>query len=132
MLYAGIRSESFDNLNADGVSFVDASDMIAPRLGFVWDVDGDASSKLYANAGRYYIPLPPTPISVLRNWQYVTTEYYLYDGVVDPTTQAPLQLGDKLGDTLTSGREQLTGSGHCGFGQLRAYAAGRINSGLSA
>ncbi|CAI3804971.1 carboxypeptidase regulatory-like domain-containing protein [Rheinheimera sp. MM224] len=104
MLYAGIRSESFDNLNADGVSFVDASDMIAPRLGFVWDVDGDASSKLYANAGRYYIPIAANTNIRASNWQYVTTEYYLYDGVVDPTTQAPVQLGDKLGDTLTSGR----------------------------
>lgn len=104
MLYAGLRNESFDNLNADGESFVDASDMLAPRLGFVWDVNGDASAKLYANAGRYYIPIAANTNVRASNWQYVTTEYYLYDGQVDPLTQAPLQLGQQLGDTLTSGR----------------------------
>lgn len=104
MLYAGLRNESFDNFNADGVSFVDASNMLAPRLGFAWDVHGDSSAKLFANAGRYYIPIAANTNVRASNWQYVTTEYYLYDGTVDPITQAPRQLGQKLGDTLTSGR----------------------------
>lgn len=104
MLYVGLRNESFDNLNADGVSFVKADDMLAPRFGFVWDVNGDARSKLYANAGRYYIPIAANTNVRASNWQYVTTEYYLYDGQVDPVTRAPLQLGQQLGNTQTSGR----------------------------
>lgn len=104
MLYAGLRNESFDNLNSDGVSFVDASDMLAPRLGFSWDVHGDASAKLFASAGRYYIPIAANTNVRASNWQYVTTSYYLYDGSVDPRTQAPRQLGAKLGDTSVSGR----------------------------
>ncbi len=104
LVYAGLRNESFDNKNADGISFVDAKDMIAPRIGFSWDVNGDASSKLFANAGRYFIPIAANTNIRASNWQYVTTEYYLYDGTVDPRTNAPRQLGTKLGDTLTSGR----------------------------
>ncbi len=104
MLYAGLRNESFDNLNGDGVSFVDAKDMLAPRLGFAWDVNSDGSAKVFANAGRYFIPIAANTNVRASNWQYVTTEYYLYDGTVDPVTQAPRQLGQKLGNTLTSGR----------------------------
>jgi len=104
MVYAGLRNESFDNLNADGQSFVDASDMLAPRLGLVWDVNGDATAKFYANAGRYFIPIAANTNVRASNWQYVTTEYYLYNGEVDPVTRAPVQLGQKLGSTLTSGR----------------------------
>lgn len=104
MLYAGLRNESFDNLNGDGVSFVDAKDMLAPRLGFTWDVHGDASAKVFASAGRYFIPIAANTNVRASNWQYVTTAYYLYDGSVDPVTQAPRQLGQQLGNTLTSGR----------------------------
>ncbi len=104
MLYAGLRNESFDNLNGDGVSFVDAKNMLAPRLGFAWDVDSDGRSKLFANAGRYFIPIAANTNVRASNWQYVTTEYYLFDGAVDPVTRAPVNVGTKLGDTLTSGR----------------------------
>lgn len=104
LLYAGLRNESFDNLNSDGVSFVDAENMLAPRLGFSWDVNGDSSAKVFANAGRYFIPIAANTNIRASNWQAVTTEYYLYDGTVDARTQAPNQLGAKLGDTLVSGR----------------------------
>lgn len=104
MVYLGLRNESFDNLNGDGQSFVDAKDMLAPRLGLTWDVHGDASAKAFASAGRYYIPIAANTNVRASSWQYVTTEYYLYDGSVDPLTQAPRQLGQKLGNTLTSGR----------------------------
>jgi hypothetical protein len=35
----------------------DFSDMISPRLGFSWDMKGDGTTKLFGNAGRYYLPL---------------------------------------------------------------------------
>lgn len=104
LIYAGLRNESFDNLNSDGISFVDAENMLAPRLGFAWDVNGDGSAKVFANAGRYFIPIAANTNIRASNWQSVTTEYYLFDGTVDPLTRAPRQLGAKLGDTLESGR----------------------------
>ena len=39
LVYGGIRSESFDNKNADGVSFVDRKNLLAPfwrGLGREW------------------------------------------------------------------------------------------------
>ncbi|MDM4767145.1 TonB-dependent receptor [Pelomonas sp. SE-A7] len=57
LLYGGVRAESFDNMNSAGVSFIKADNLIAPRLGFAWNMNGDSSMKLYGNAGRYYIPV---------------------------------------------------------------------------
>jgi hypothetical protein len=54
----GIRNEEFTNYNADGEAFISISDQISPRIGVAWDVNGDGESKLYANFGRYYIPVP--------------------------------------------------------------------------
>jgi len=53
----GVRSESFENLNADDKTFIKVDNTIAPRLGMSWDVKGDQSLKVFANLGRYYIPV---------------------------------------------------------------------------
>lgn len=57
LLNLGVRWDSFDNRTAAGGSFIKIDDMIAPRVGFSWDVQGDGSSKLYGNLGRYYLPV---------------------------------------------------------------------------
>ena len=31
--------------------------MLAPRVGFSWDMKGDGTSKLFGNVGRYYLPV---------------------------------------------------------------------------
>jgi hypothetical protein len=90
-LYAGLRWESFNNKNGDGDSFVKKDNLMAPRLGASWDVNGDASLKVYANAGRYYIPVASnTNIRATRGESY-TESYYTYTGR-DPVTQKPLNL----------------------------------------
>ena len=60
LVYGGLRSDSFKNLNGDGKAYVDVKNQIAPRLGFSWDVNGDSSFKVYGNAGRYFLPLSST------------------------------------------------------------------------
>jgi hypothetical protein len=94
LLYAGLRSESFDNRNDDGVSFVKADNLIAPRLGFSWDVLGDSSLKLFGNAGRYYIPVASNTNIRATQGELYETRYYTYTSR-DPRTQAPLGLGAK-------------------------------------
>jgi hypothetical protein len=91
LLYAGLRSESFDNRNGDGVSFVKADNLIAPRLGFSWDVQGDSSMKVYGNAGRYYIPVASnTNIRATQGEKY-EQRFYTFTGR-DPRTQGPIGL----------------------------------------
>lgn len=97
LLYGGLRWESFENKNSDGVAFVKKDNLTAPRLGFSWDMNGDASTKLYGNAGRYYIPVASnTNIRGTRAELFVQ-QYYQFTGR-DPRTQGPLGLGAQIGN----------------------------------
>jgi hypothetical protein len=89
LLYAGLRSESFNNKNGDGVSFVKADHLLAPRLGFAWDVQGDATLKVYANAGRYYIPVASNTNIRATQGELYEQRFYTFTGR-DPRTQGPV------------------------------------------
>ena len=91
MFYGGLRWDSFENLNGNGDSFVKISNQIAPRLGFSWDVAGDSSMKLYANAGRYALPLNATVAVRGASASLFSEEFYSYTSI-DPATGAPLGL----------------------------------------
>lgn len=95
-LYGGLRWESFNNKNGDGVSFAKADNLLAPRTGFSWNVKGDSSLKVFGNAGRYFIPVASnTNIRATRGELFVTN-FYTYNGM-DPRTAAPLNLGPAIG-----------------------------------
>jgi hypothetical protein len=96
LAYLGIRNESFTNLNSVGGSFIDVKNTWAPRLGFSWDVHGDSTFKVFANAGRYYIPVYANTNVRLAGSELDYIEYYTFTGI-DPATGAPV-LGAKLGD----------------------------------
>ncbi len=58
LLSLGLRFDSFES-EVGGSLFTksDFGDMMAPRLGFSWDMKGDGTTKLFGNAGRYYLPM---------------------------------------------------------------------------
>ena len=87
--YFGARFDSFDNLNGAGESYNSISNQFAPRLGLSWDVFGDSRSKLYANAGRYALPLTATVAVRGASASLFTREFYNYSSV-DPVTGVPL------------------------------------------
>ncbi|WP_298442712.1 TonB-dependent receptor plug domain-containing protein [uncultured Ferrimonas sp.] len=96
LIYAGIRNETFSNLDANGDIFVEADDLWAPRLGFSWDINGDSTQKLYGSLGRYYIPIAAnTNIRATRTEDF-TQKYHFVDGF-DPATGAPINLGAQFG-----------------------------------
>ena len=96
----GLRSESFNNLNANGVDFIKVNNTLAPRLGMVWDVQGNAETKVFANAGRYYIPVMSNTNVRLSGAELDYTEFYAWNGTYSndrfqiPTKGA--QLGTRL------------------------------------
>lgn len=90
-LYGGLRWESFNNKNGAGTSFVKQDNQLAPRLGFAWDVEGDGSSKLYGNAGRYYIPVASNTNIRGTRAELFTQQFYTFPSR-DPRTQAPTSL----------------------------------------
>lgn len=57
VLNGGLRIEAFDNKNGQGETYIEIDDMLAPRLGASWDMDGDGRTKLFGNLGRYFLPV---------------------------------------------------------------------------
>ncbi|KRG80693.1 TonB-dependent receptor [Stenotrophomonas daejeonensis] len=88
MLNLGLRNEQFTNFNGDGKAYIKQSNQWAPRLGAVWDVRGDSSLKVFANAGRYHLALPNNVAVRAASGSLYTLEYFTYTGV-DPVTGAP-------------------------------------------
>ena len=85
----GLRNEQFSNFNGDGVVYAKQRHQLAPRLGISWDVNGDSSLKIYANAGRYHLAIPANVAVRGASGQYFALQAGTFDGM-DPVTKAPL------------------------------------------
>jgi len=92
----GLRNDSFTNYNSDGIEYVSQKNQWAPRLGVTWDVNGDSSLKIFANAGRYFLAMPLNVAVRGASGSTYTTEFFTYTGI-DPTTGVPTGL-TALGD----------------------------------
>lgn len=93
----GLRSESFDNKNANGESFIKIDNQIAPRLGVTWDVNSDGETKLFANYGRYHLPVAAnTNIRMAGAETYIHTYYELAQEGTAATNYVPT-VGAELG-----------------------------------
>lgn len=111
LLSLGLRADKFENTLASGVTFAkaDFSDMISPRLGFSWDMKGDGTTKLFGNAGRYYIPLTNKLTDYFGGGTTDEHTYYLLNGWTeqsDPTTGSSYLLpvlGAQIGPVNTEG-----------------------------
>jgi len=78
----GLRNDQFTNYNSDGQPYIrQTKPQWAPRLGASWDVNGDSSFKVYANAGRYYLALPTSVALRGASGSLYTKEYYTYTGI---------------------------------------------------
>jgi hypothetical protein len=80
LLTLGLRSESFSNSNQDKVKFIEQKNQISPRLQANWDVNGDASLKVYGSAGRYTIQMPSVIALRVANGSLNTFTNYVYTG----------------------------------------------------
>ncbi|MEX1829860.1 TonB-dependent receptor plug domain-containing protein [Luteibacter sp. CQ10] len=92
LLSIGLRNDQFTDYNPQGQAFItQTKPQWAPRIGASWDVYGDGSFKVFANAGRYYLGLPLSPATGAAAGYLATQQYYTYSGI-DPATGAPTGL----------------------------------------
>ncbi|PTR35188.1 TonB-dependent receptor-like protein [Luteibacter sp. OK325] len=89
--YLGLRNEQFTNFNGSGEAYASARHQLDPRLGASWDVHGDSSLKIYANAGRYHLGLPTSVAIRGAGPSTFPSQYYGFTGI-DPTTGVPTGL----------------------------------------
>ena len=108
LLTLGLRSESFKNQNGNKETFLDMKNQIQPRLAAAWDVNGDASLKIFGTAGRYSVPIP-THISVRGAGRSTfTAQYYTYTGVDAKGNPTGLvQLSPPLSNNNEYGQDKL-------------------------
>jgi len=111
LLQLGLRGDKFENTLASGATFAkaDFGDMISPRLGFSWDMNGDGTTKLFGNAGRYYLPLTNKLTDYFGGGTTDEHTYYVLNGwteMSDPITGATYlspDLGAQIGPVNTEG-----------------------------
>ena len=102
MAYGGFRSESFTNLNADGVVFAEKKNTRAPRFGFSWDVNGDSTFKVFGNAGRYYIPIMANTNVRLSGAELDIQEYFVSNGTFGSDRFSLPNTGTKIARVVQS------------------------------
>jgi hypothetical protein len=99
---AGLRWDSFENINGQGDTYVEIKNQFGPRLGFSWDARGDSSLKIYGNAGRYALPLTASVAVRGASASLFTRQNFNFTSV-DPVTGAPLGLTSRGPLTFING-----------------------------
>jgi hypothetical protein len=108
LLNLGLRYEEFKNKDAEGRTYIEMDDMIAPRVGFSWDMKGDGTTKVFGNVGRYYLPVANV-INIKQGGALLDARtYYGFDGwdirerdgvnYAVPILGAPMGFDDDQGD----------------------------------
>lgn len=93
-LRLGLRNESFENLDAQGNVFIKVTGQKAPRISATYDLTGDKRTKLFANYGRYHLPVASNTNVRLAGGEYFTEAYYVLTSVnADGTPVKGAQLG---------------------------------------
>jgi outer membrane receptor for ferrienterochelin and colicin len=107
LVKAGIRNDQFTNYNQGGEAYLRLTKpQWAPRLGASWDVNGDSSLKIYANAGRYYLALPSTVALRSAGASLYTREYFTYTGIdANGIPQGLAPIASSTGGPISTNRE---------------------------
>lgn len=98
----GLRGEKFENKNGDGIAWIESDYKMAPRLGFSWDVLGDASLKLFGTAGRYYIPVATNSSIRATGAESTVSNWYFVNGWSE-ADGTPVGQGAQIGQTQANG-----------------------------
>ena len=77
----GLRFEQYKNINGDGQTFLKVENSVNPRLAVAWDVMGDASTKVFATAGRYGVQIPTRLAVRGASRSTFTSDWFTYQGV---------------------------------------------------
>jgi antitoxin (DNA-binding transcriptional repressor) of toxin-antitoxin stability system len=80
VLNLGLRNEAFDNKDAEGNTYIKMDHMWAPRFGFSWDMNGDGTTKIFGNVGRYFLPVANVINIKQAGGLLDERTYYAFDG----------------------------------------------------
>lgn len=107
LLNIGVRVDAFNNKTAAGTDFIKIDNLVAPRLGFSWDMGGEGTRKLFGNVGRYYLPVTNNISYTFAGGLTDERTFYVLDGWTEqanPVTGAPYmapRIGAQIGPVDT-------------------------------
>lgn len=111
-LSLGLRNETFENFNGNGDSFIKIDNQLGPRLGISYKFGQDNKHRIYSNWGRYYLPIASNTNMRLAGGELDYQRWFVFDGAVDPTTFAPVNIDSNGVPTSTEiGTQQTTSDG---------------------
>jgi outer membrane receptor for ferrienterochelin and colicin len=107
LVKVGVRNDQFTNYNGVSEPYIRLTKpQWAPRLGATWDVNGDSSLKIYANAGRYYLALPASVALRSAGQSLYTREYFNYTGIdANGIPQGLTPIASATGGPISANRE---------------------------
>lgn len=119
LLSLGFRNDSFTNYNGDHKAYVEQKNNRAPRIGAVWDVNGNATLKVFGNAGRYFLAIPNNVAIRGASSTLNADKYYTYTGIAaDGTPQGLTQIVPTASSSLcaagTPGAGAVSANQECG------------------
>lgn len=79
LLRIGGRAENFENLNGAGATFLKVTEQYSPRLGASFDLFDNKRTKVYANYGRYYLPVASNTNIRLSGGEFDEQTYFFLD-----------------------------------------------------
>ncbi len=79
-LNLGVRLDQFANYTLGGEKWLDLDSAWAPRLGASYDLFGDGRMKLFANYGRYFLPIASNTSFITFGQPIGFTEFWETDG----------------------------------------------------
>lgn len=94
-LNLGLRWDRQEIIDAAGTRQIDLKDDYAPRLGFIWDVEGDGSSKVFGSYGRFYEQLPMDLVVRSYSFERQTRIFNYSPTSTAPDPQAEADLGQE-------------------------------------
>ncbi len=98
-LNLGVRSETFNNNNIAGESFVKISNQIDYRAGFTYDPTGDRSSRFFGFFGRYHLPVANNTNVRMAGSETFERSWFLFSAINPDFTPV---LGQFLGKDVVS------------------------------
>ena len=104
-LHLGLRHERFGVRNGAGNAIVRITDQFAPRIGISWDPGGEGNSRVFANYGRYHLPVATSAGIHLASARYSEEAWFERAGPIAADGNA--MLGAEIGAPLISGGTSL-------------------------
>ena len=100
ILNLGLRNDTFENFNGAGDTFIELDNLWAPRVGFVYDVNGDGESKVWGSFGRYYLPIAANTNIRLSGAETYIHEFRAWTGYADESLDIPNFDGAQTRETV--------------------------------